>query len=233
MCGEKLSTSEDNLICDGSPPRVRGEGPDRFYQAGPVRITPACAGRSGVLRYNVTDVKDHPRVCGEKRGKQILERGGRGSPPRVRGEVVRNHLEPHGTRITPACAGRSCTRSAPGSGCSGSPPRVRGEVASSISVATRKGITPACAGRSCFSVAAKSTTTDHPRVRGEKRPSGVTVTCSEGSPPRARGEVGCDVCKRDLRRITPACAGRSWPRSRGRARSWDHPRVRGEKLIVV
>ena len=52
-------------------------------------------------------MEDHPRVCGEKYGKQFTLSRQAGSPPRMRGKVQRLlGLTPDG-RITPACAGKS------------------------------------------------------------------------------------------------------------------------------
>ena len=31
-----------------------------------MRITPACAGKSGSLRFSTARCRDHPRMCGEK-----------------------------------------------------------------------------------------------------------------------------------------------------------------------
>ena len=52
----------------------------------------------------------------------------------------------------------------------------------------------------------------------------------KGSPPRGRGKVSISIFSLICDRITPAWAGKSqqWPHMCGR--SWDHPRVGGEKL---
>ena len=91
----------------------------------------------------------------------------RGSPPRVRGEVLRFTCALSAMRITPACAGRRrwyiqssnrakdhprvCgeklwPRRSPAV-VSGSPPRVRGEDDAKNFAINYQGITPACAGR--------------------------------------------------------------------------------------
>ena len=71
-------------------------------------ITPAYAGKSFVLDEAQVLFEDHPRLCGEK----MISCGGRmltmGSPPPMRGKVVRFiPILPH-RRITPAYAGKSC-----------------------------------------------------------------------------------------------------------------------------
>ena len=53
--------------------------------------------------------EDHPRVCGEKMpavGDLVKVEG---SPPRVRGKVALLISWAFVFRITPACAGKSCT----------------------------------------------------------------------------------------------------------------------------
>ena len=131
----------------GSPPRVRGKVLAFTMASSPLRITPACAGKSDVTDGNYWLLEDHPRVCGEKstaRGsvKYIL-----GSPPRVRGKVLAFTMASSPLRITPACAGKSDVTDGnywlledhprvcgeklvlpvQNSSCRGSPPRVRGK----------------------------------------------------------------------------------------------------------
>ena len=91
------------------------------------------------------------------------------------------------------------------------------------------GITPACAGRSFLAWLSLFGSRDHPRVCGEKVEHGGRPTPGIGSPPRVRGE-DFSVPGLPVRLgITPACAGRSMPKSCPADRRGDHPRVRGEK----
>ena len=108
VCEEKnfllLMTSRRS----GSPPRVRGKVPNAPMISASARITPACAGKSLDDILYLPQLRDHPRVCGEKWlevQKTMLEME---SPPRVRGkgeECGEVHFQ---TGITPACAGKSC-----------------------------------------------------------------------------------------------------------------------------
>ena len=109
VCGEKAVVNPKCQSDRGSPPRVRGEA--AFLMRLPLRrgITPACAGRSQKSLYRVLDAQDHPRVCGEKLFQLYSYSCSLGSPPRVRGEGSLCCARPSGRRITPACAGRSCT----------------------------------------------------------------------------------------------------------------------------
>ena len=107
--GEKSRSATRSRTATGSPPRARGEGGDISDNPGFIRITPACAGRSGFVWYSAYASGDHPRVCGEKKIYNLPSWNLGGSPPRVRGEGLRITVQRRPTRITPACAGRSCT----------------------------------------------------------------------------------------------------------------------------
>ena len=177
---------------------------------------------------------------------------GAGSPPRVRGEVLRADLQTEHLRITPACAGRRiaargnhvggrdhprvCGEKWQGVvnifGGLGSPPRVRGEAFVRYFGSQTAGITPACAGRRCCSWICAPRWWDHPRVCGEKKSTQRTPSNAVGSPPRVRGEVDIQETNMVATRITPACAGRSPAFPRPNGAQGDHPRVCGEKRSI-
>ena len=105
VCGEQPLPCAVTLTSTGSPPRVRGTvryKQNLFIQ---YRITPACAGNSGLNRSAWPRRWDHPRVCGEQVYNSILASIGKGSPPRVRGTVGGLGKGDGRRRITPACAG--------------------------------------------------------------------------------------------------------------------------------
>ena len=70
-------------------------------------ITPAYAGKSASTNADRFSVQDHPRVCGEKRVFATSFAEIPGSPPRVRGKVIRCEELARVVGITPACAGKS------------------------------------------------------------------------------------------------------------------------------
>ena len=167
-------------------------------------------------------------MCGEKSAFLLRICILRGSPPRVRGEVIRPFSGRRAPRITPACAGRSSTNGSrisrpkdhprvcgektqdilSASIRTGSPPRVRGEGPQNNGGQHRQGITPACAGRSLTPPAGLAGAWDHPRVCGEKQCYTINAGRTSGSPPRVRGEVCYYYECRKMAGITPACAGR-------------------------
>ena len=98
--------------------------------------------------------------------------------------------------------GTSSTRTAP---------RVRGKRSVDLLLGLEHRNTPACAGktvrrRTCLSCAGV-----HPRVCGEDLFSAVRSTTYGGTPPRVRGRLRDAFRPTDLRRNTPACAGKTLP----------------------
>ena len=91
----------------GSPPRVRGTGAGGHDGCGNLGITPACAGNRLGKPTAILIRPDHPRVCGEQSLTCFPPKGGKGSPPRVRGTVAYGGEFTGLAGITPACAGNS------------------------------------------------------------------------------------------------------------------------------
>ena len=168
-------------------------------------------------------------MCGEKLLLHVRCCLLPGSPPRVRGKVVRVCMATGLRGITPACAGKSfskCSRMSssrdhprvcgekPGTfdivtSGQGSPPRVRGKACCVSKAGLSVGITPACAGKRLMTVLTLDSQWDHPRVCGEKMLHFSGRIPSSGSPPRVRGKAVWPVLLPLPLGITPACAGKS------------------------
>ena len=115
----------------------------------------------------------------------------------------------------------------------GSPPRMRGKALSAYSHEHHSGITPAYAGKRPVHARTSSCNGDHPRVCGEKIHQLLPCRGARGSPPRMRGK-GVRLFQRlGVGGITPACAGKSAVVRRNRRKPEDHPRVCGEKSMMV
>ena len=132
------------------------------------RITPAYAGKSLNSTLILFMIKDHPRLCGEKRKLSRLLIFSLGSPPPMRGKGGSIKAVFAVVRITPAYAGKSLKRRMRQLGCQdhprlcgekkcvcqaalytvGSPPPMRGKAPFSKSKPTFTRITPAYAGKS-------------------------------------------------------------------------------------
>ncbi len=91
---------------------MRGKGWLFWFSLASARITPAYAGKSGIITVEVSYMQDHPRLCGEKRRHSSFVYDFIGSPPPMRGKAT---IRPTGfklMRITPAYAGKSVDRQA-------------------------------------------------------------------------------------------------------------------------
>ena len=66
MCGEKKKAEEMGATTKGSPPRMRGKECLTDEVEVVQRITPAYAGKRRVKNFAMSQIRDHPRVCGEK-----------------------------------------------------------------------------------------------------------------------------------------------------------------------
>ena len=155
------------LAREGSPPRVRGKPNIHRSSFLQVRITPACAGKTGRCRCAAGRSADHPRACGENCPAAKLRTCWSGSPPRMRGKPASSQFRQSFGRITPAHAGKT-----PVAGIflgknkdhprtcgenkirerfvvdkEESPPRMRGKLLIDTCGKSKHGITPACAGK--------------------------------------------------------------------------------------
>ena len=151
-------------------------------------ITPAYAGKSHCFAVPRVDVKDHPRLCGEKMVRCFKCGNSPGSPPPMRGKVAQFYFSQIVYRITPAYAGKSFRHLSSATIqqdhprlCGeklhmpekfvwrlGSPPPMRGKVPILVAAEPRTRITPAYAGKrgsDCFWFCC---IWDHPRLCGEK-----------------------------------------------------------------
>ena len=190
MCGEQGSKRNKAIHVVGSPPRVRGTVLKNVLHRTKNGITPACAGNSQDLIDQLGDVEDHPRVCGEQRISSANTLVHLGSPPRVRGTANRASNRAETARITPACAGN--------------------RLAHELTCFVLRDHPRVC-GEQFFHAKKKHTMQDHPRVCGEQWASSMSWASCMGSPPRVRGTVTLDRFFQSFQRITPACAGNSFP----------------------
>ena len=115
----------------------------------------------------------------------------------------------------------------------GSPPPMRGKGQKDRWEKVPRRITPAYAGKRWFALSSNCPCQDHPRLCGEKMPAGSVYSIVRGSPPPMRGKAGKSIDKRHKSRITPAYAGKSRIDRCSNRRTWDHPRLCGEKLASM
>ena len=92
-------------------------------------------------------------------------------------------------------------------------------------------ITPACAGKTHKLHKVKLVYKDHPRVCGKNFLLFGLLYYILGSPPRVREKRPISIHFLNIRRITPACAGKTSNIATGLGVSRDHPRVCGKNLL--
>ena len=193
---------------------------------------------------------DHPRGCGENDPVVPGENAAAGSPPRMRGKLVKICPCTVRARITPADAGktslarrqqfhhwdhpRGCGENdyvwVRGTCPSGSPPRMRGKRHRSPRSHRKSRITPADAGKTHRPKRLSPHTGDHPRGCGENLCCTIPTARSSGSPPRMRGKHRKQIYNQSNNGITPADAGKTAYTQCGGYEIQDHPRGCGENL---
>ena len=110
MRGEKTVTVVIIERNEGSSPHARGKVYDKGYLPKPIRIIPACAGKSKLFRIFNFYIWDHPRMRGEKPISEATRKYLTGSSPHARGKVFIFRRQRQCPRIIPACAGKSHLR---------------------------------------------------------------------------------------------------------------------------
>ena len=115
----------------------------------------------------------------------------------------------------------------------GSSPLTRGKVTSLIRRSHLTRIIPAYAGKSQLCQSQRLHKRDHPRLRGEKRAGRETNIEFGGSSPLTRGKASTQPKKNGSTGIIPAYAGKSKNQKEENRNERDHPRLRGEKVVLT
>ena len=107
VCGEHRLAGLVGHVPGGSSPRMRGTPYVAFQPVVPQWIIPAYAGNTYSLPLNLSDLEDHPRVCGEHFSVASHLRVNPGSSPRMRGTHAARRMPRHRPGIIPAYAGNT------------------------------------------------------------------------------------------------------------------------------
>ena len=248
VCGEHVPSFSAVGEEVGSSPRMRGTHLAAVFDAGVRRIIPAYAGNTVVAHGALERPWDHPRVCGEHRAGDDVQRPDRGSSPRMRGTPVCHRLSPFVTGIIPAYAGNTQRRRTPRQHgrdhprvcgehtthadglipVKGSSPRMRGTLHVAARCGVLPGIIPAYAGNTWSDTWPAPMPRDHPRVCGEHLHGLQDRHRGRGSSPRMRGTPKIHDAEDMAVGIIPAYAGNTTPRNTVESCNGDHPRVCGE-----
>ncbi len=117
-------------------------------------------------------------------------------------------------------------------GSVGSSPHARGTLRGLSLPHGSTGIIPACAGNTPIRCSGRLLSGDHPRMRGEHCFVAMSAPCLLGSSPHARGTLFCGHSICSFVGIIPACAGNTVPVWLGVELVQDHPRMRGEHVLL-
>ena len=115
----------------------------------------------------------------------------------------------------------------------GSPPHTRGKVVLGACILSDNRITPAYTGKRTRIYKQKNKSKDHPRIHGEKSAFLLFFQSYQGSPPHTRGKVKSEAQLCIVPGITPAYTGKRYRKSYPQARRRDHPRIHGEKRVLL
>ena len=131
----------------GSPPQVRGKLSLLSVLLLMMRITPAGAGKTNINRAARHNAEDHPRGCGENLFIVISADKFMGSPPRMRGKLLRRTVRRPFAKDHPRGCGENVILFCESLIGVGSPPRMRGKPRVLVRAGGLRGITPADAGK--------------------------------------------------------------------------------------
>ena len=246
--GEHASCCAEMLLAVGSSPHTRGARGRHYRLVRGLRIIPAYAGSTPLLRGLRRRRSDHPRIRGEHLMKYGLVIEAAGSSPHTRGARGQLAGRANDGRIIPAYAGSTNAgreRRRPGRDhprirgehlpqsammtyLTGSSPHTRGALRLQMTEFLRMRIIPAYAGSTQARSASPWRWRDHPRIRGEHMAAYRLDLMTHGSSPHTRGAPVGFVGDHALFRIIPAYAGSTFVVSSAARRSMDHPRIRGE-----
>ena len=144
--GEHFASASFGSSTTGSPPPARGA--QIVGAVGPVarRITPACAGSTGIRRPCGCLTGDHPRLRGEHLTVKYLGMSPCGSPPPARGALAASRSRSLSRGDHPRLRGEHYSDLDNVRTALGSPPPARGALREKRKDTLTRGITPACAG---------------------------------------------------------------------------------------
>ena len=207
-CGENSFFFRCLLRGVGSSPRMRGKPGGSLSHAETGRLIPAHAGKTTPQRWEHSQVRAHPRACGENTACLMGRRIPWGSSPRMRGKRCRLAIRRTKVGLIPAHAGKTLTPDAPclwseahpracGENCPeavpvdnvlGSSPRMRGKLNGQFVSRNALGLIPAHAGKTMSSGVVFTAWGAHPRACGENGTTGSGLFLFRGSSPRMRGK---------------------------------------------
>ena len=231
--GEHIKISVTADTKRGSSPHTRGARLAAAGAAGGRGIIPAYAGSTSRGRPSIRWLADHPRIRGEHSWSTTGSARGSGSSPHTRGALAALDVSSDSAPDHPRIRGEHWRTLRMLAMARGSSPHTRGAPAGLPGSARLWRIIPAYAGSTSSRRSRKPSLSDHPRIRGEHKIMPNLRRISHGSSPHTRGALTLSEMRPVIFGIIPAYAG-STP-----GRRWcgppppDHPRIRGEHVIIT
>ena len=237
----------------GSSPHTRGTHVGHRLLRCHQRFIPAYAGNASTETISSRVATVHPRIRGERWHTSHWGFGAAGSSPHTRGTRCRRPCARGQYRFIPAYAGNAQPRR-PTRPPVPVHPRIRGERSRAVrSLLTRPGSSPhtrgtphlhvgrfvarrfipAYAGNATNSDSISDTKSVHPRIRGERQPAPDHLAPQNGSSPHTRGTPVKLAKYLGIGRFIPAYAGNAQYREGRLGLSPVHPRIRGERLLLL
>ena len=219
-------------VHEGSSPHTRGALDDGDGAREDQRIIPAYAGSTAPLvAAALAPVGSSPHT----RGALGLEGGVPGYAgiiPAYAGSTDAGIEVLGGAQDHPRIRGEHGAPAATTWATAGSSPHTRGARQAILLVSSLARIIPAYAGSTSRHSWPTSPTEDHPRIRGEHRMLEHPLCGRLGSSPHTRGAPARNRALQPVPGIIPAYAGSTPTPTWNRRAFWDHPRIRGEHVVV-
>ena len=248
--GENAPAPDRRTAGEGSSPLTRGKLSGVMHSVGGFRLIPAHAGKTGSAPRLPVIVAAHPRSRGENSPSRIPPCSHTGSSPLTRGKQATWRPGQYRLWLIPAHAGKTLRSrrleklaaahprsrgenvfaSGSAKNVPGSSPLTRGKRRRRVSRPRSGRLIPAHAGKTPSRSSARPGNAAHPRSRGENLIKRVSKDPPSGSSPLTRGKrLQSDPFVTSVRLI-PAHAGKTRGPLTAQARSWAHPRSRGENV---
>ncbi len=257
--GEHPRSRGENWVCPaaliqqpGTSPLARGKLCRPVVGVGCVGNIPARAGKTACDSATINVSSEHPRSRGENNRNKSLGSRLHGTSPLARGKHrwsqplhgEAGNIPARAGKTSPVLPVRLCRREHPrsrgenksnlntqGRG-GGTSPLARGKLGSTTFRESIDGNIPARAGKTGFVRRFAWRLGEHPRSRGENLKSISASAPVYGTSPLARGKHELGTVSRFAERNIPARAGKTPAEPDGQRHCWEHPRSRGENLLI-
>ena len=237
----------------GSPPRAWGQRHGAHVLGHRRRFTPTRVGTTLVDAYSGACVSVHPHARGDNSRRPGDSKDQPGSPPRAWGQRQCTRVHSIPPRFTPTRVGTTAESTAR-HGSSTVHPHARGDnLLIPLQIMVGAGSPPRAWGqpvwhrkcRQCdrFTPTRVGTTSDqftpiwiapvHPHARGDNQAAHVPRRITNGSPPRAWGQLEVVPAPLKLNRFTPTRVGTTRVESLNRQPQTVHPHARGDNTGAV